>query len=86
MTYEVIALDWQQPNVIATFTDRGAADRYAEAMDSSALRCYVRDTTPVVTEPTPWEGDCALETVKSQPRCRAQCPHCRIMEERRQDG
>jgi hypothetical protein len=39
--YDVIAIDWSKPNVIATFHDRGAADRYAEAMDSSGLRCIV---------------------------------------------
>lgn len=41
--YEVIAIDWAEPNVIATFEDEGAARRYAATMDSAALRCTVRD-------------------------------------------
>jgi hypothetical protein len=85
-TYEVIALDWQKPNdVVASFEDRGSADRYAERMDGLALRCYVREAVHV-TEPTPWEGDCVLQTVKHQPRCRVQCPNCRILDERRRGG
>ena len=32
-----------------------------------------------MTKPTEtWEGDCALETTKNQPRCATQCPTCRI--------
>ena len=62
MIYEVIAIDWEEPNVIGTFTDPDAADRFAEAMDSSALRCYVRPAgTPEPTEHKPTEKETIAE-------------------------
>ena len=48
--YEVIALDWSEPNVIASFTDREAADDHAERMDGAALRCYVREVPEPLTD------------------------------------
>ena len=45
-TYEVIAWDWSEPNVIATFEDRDAAEEFADRMDGLALRCYVREAEP----------------------------------------
>lgn len=48
--FEVIAWDWSEPNVIATFADRDAAEEFAEQMDGLALRCYVREVEPVPTK------------------------------------
>lgn len=42
MEVVVIAIDWSKPNVIATFGNRAAAERYREAMDGVGLRCIVQ--------------------------------------------
>ena len=34
-----------------------------------------------MTEPPIWEGRCALENVKDEPRCREQCANCRALDE-----
>ena len=92
MSYEVVAHDWAEPNVIATFDTEDAARRWADRMDGLALRCYVRpahEPQPKLAETKAepmWEGYCALETVKAQNRCRRQCESCKIAEERRRRG
>ena len=48
--YEVVAADWREPNVIATYYDRAEAERYADRMDGLALRCYVREIDDDIAE------------------------------------